>query len=64
VSATTVSRLTASWAAQYDAWSQRRLDDLEVVYCWADGLYVKAGLERGKTIRAHRAARHSAQPAP
>jgi transposase-like protein len=48
VSATTVSRLTASWAAQYDAWSQRRLDDLEVVYCWADGLYVKAGLERAK----------------
>jgi transposase-like protein len=48
VSATTVSRLTASWAAQYDAWSQRRLDDLDVVYCWADGLYVKAGLERVK----------------
>src|SRR5499433_4518066 len=26
-------------------WKQRRLDDLEVVYIWADGLYVKAGLE-------------------
>src|SRR5712692_10485026 len=26
----------------------RRLDDLEVVYLWADGLYVKAGLEDTK----------------
>lgn len=48
VSASTVSRLTARWEAQYDAWRQRRLDELEVVYCWADGLYVKAGLERSK----------------
>jgi len=29
-------------------WKQRRLDDLEVVYIWADGLYVKAGLEDTK----------------
>src|SRR2546430_15475281 len=29
-------------------WKQRRLDDLEVVYLWADGLYVKAGLEDTK----------------
>ena len=48
VSASTVARLTASWQAQYDEWSQRRLEDLDVVYCWADGLYVKAGLERAK----------------
>ena len=48
LSASTVARLTARWEAEYDAWSQRRLDDLEVVYCWADGLYVKAGLDRAK----------------
>jgi len=24
------------------------LDDLEVVYMWVDGVYVKAGLERDK----------------
>jgi transposase-like protein len=29
-------------------WEARRLDDLEVVYLWADGLYVKAGLEKDK----------------
>jgi transposase-like protein len=33
------------WQLEYETWKQRRLDDLEVVYVWADGLYVKAGLE-------------------
>ena len=41
-------RLKAQWQAEYDTWKQRRLDDLEVVYVWADGLYVKAGLEDTK----------------
>ncbi len=35
----------------------RRLDDLEVVYLWADGLYVKAGLEDTKSN--HRTFVHS-----
>ena len=41
-------RLKAQWQGEYEAWKQRRLDDLEVVYLWADGLYVKAGLEDTK----------------
>jgi len=41
-------RLKAQWQAEYETWKQRRLDDLEVVYIWADGLYVKAGLEDTK----------------
>ena len=41
-------RLKAQWQQEYAAWKQRRLDDLEVVYLWADGLYVKAGLEDTK----------------
>src|SRR6476620_4691418 len=41
-------RLKAQWQTEYEAWKQRRLDDLEVVYLWADGLYVKAGLEDTK----------------
>jgi putative transposase len=41
-------RLKAQWQTEYEAWKQRRLDDLEVVYIWADGLYVKAGLEDTK----------------
>jgi hypothetical protein len=38
-------RLKTQWQAEYETWKRRRLDDLEVVYLWADGLYVKAGLE-------------------
>src|SRR5919205_837360 len=38
-------RLKTQWQLEYETWKQRRLDDLEVVYVWADGLYVKAGLE-------------------
>jgi putative transposase len=41
-------RLKTQWQGEYEAWKQRRLDDLEVVYIWADGLYVKAGLEDTK----------------
>ncbi len=48
LSATSLARLKAGWQLEYEAWKQRRLDDLEVVYVWADGLYVKAGLEDTK----------------
>jgi putative transposase len=41
-------RLKAQWQHEYATWKQRRLDDCEVVYVWADGLYVKAGLEDTK----------------
>jgi transposase-like protein len=41
-------RLKTQWQGEYESWKQRRLDDLEVVYIWADGLYVKAGLEDTK----------------
>jgi transposase-like protein len=41
-------QLKTQWQAEYETWKQRRLDDLEVVYLWADGLYVKAGLEDTK----------------
>ena len=30
------------------SWRERRLDDRELVYAWADGIYVKAGLEKDK----------------
>ena len=33
---------------EFEVWQQRRLDDREVVYAWADGIYVKAGLEKEK----------------
>jgi transposase-like protein len=48
LSATSIARLKASWHAEYQSWKHRRLDDLEPVYVWADGIYVKAGLEKDK----------------
>jgi transposase-like protein len=48
LSASSIGRLKAVWQQEYDAWSQRDLSDLEVVYLWADGIYVKAGLEKEK----------------
>jgi putative transposase len=48
LSASSIERLRAKWQLEYEAWKSRRLDNLEVVYAWADGLYVKAGLEDSK----------------
>ncbi len=48
LSASSIARLRARWQLEYDAWRTRRLDDRELVYLWADGVYVKAGLEREK----------------
>jgi putative transposase len=44
----TIARLKAVWQAEYDSWCSRPLHELEVVYLWVDGIYVKAGLEREK----------------
>ena len=49
LSASTVSRLKERWNADLAEWRGRRLDELEVVYMWVDGVYVKAGLEREKS---------------
>ncbi|MBA5871846.1 MAG: IS256 family transposase [Nitrospira sp. CR2.1] len=48
LSSASLQRLKAQWQDEYATWKQRRLDNLEIVYVWADGLYVKAGLEAGK----------------
>src|ERR1700730_13168183 len=41
LSAPSIARLKAGWQAEYATWKHRRLDDLEPVYVWADGIYVK-----------------------
>jgi transposase-like protein len=48
LSKSSIRRLRAGWTREFEAWSQRSLADREVVYIWADGIYVKAGLERDK----------------
>jgi putative transposase len=50
LSASTVARLKEKWQAEWQQWQSRSLDDLQVVYLWADGLYVKAGLEKDKAV--------------
>ena len=48
MSKSSIRRLRAGWTAEFEEWSKRSLADREVVYVWADGIYVKAGLERDK----------------
>lgn len=48
-SASSIQRLKTFFQLEYDAWGKRDLSDLAVVYWWADGLYVKAGIEDRKS---------------
>ncbi len=48
LSAATVARLKARWQIEYEQWKQVSLRELEVVYLWVDGVYVRAGLEKEK----------------
>jgi len=48
LSPSSIARLRSKWQAEYEEWSERSLAERELVYAWADGVYVKAGLEREK----------------
>ncbi len=48
LSASSIARLKAGWQLEHDTWRQQRLEARELVYLWADGVYVKAGLEKEK----------------
>ena len=48
LSAKSIERLRAKFVRDYDLWKTRRFDEHELVYAWADGIYVRAGLEREK----------------
>ena len=48
LSASSIERLKGKWQLEYEEWKQQDLSELEVVYQWADGIYVKAGLEKDK----------------
>ena len=50
LSAATVARSKEKWQAELNQWKTRSLEGLQVVYVWADGLYVKAGLEKEKAV--------------
>ena len=48
LSPSSVSRLNKQFKEEYLRWKTRRLDDLEIVYIWADGVYLKAGISDEK----------------
>lgn len=48
LSAASIQRLKAKWQIEYEQWKGEDLSSLKVVYQWADGIFVKAGLEKDK----------------
>lgn len=48
LSPASIERLKAKWQIEYEEWKKRDLTELKLVYQWADGIYVKAGLEKDK----------------
>jgi transposase-like protein len=48
LSAASLARLKGAWQAEYEQWKHADLSELELVYWWADGLYVKAGISDRK----------------
>jgi putative transposase len=48
LSPSSIERLRGKWVVEHEAWSRRSLRGVEPVYLWADGIYVKAGLEKDK----------------
>jgi len=48
LSSASIQRLKGKWQVEYEGWKQQDLSKTKVVYQWADGIYVKAGLEKEK----------------
>ncbi len=44
LSAAAITRLTASWSAEVDAFMGRDLSDVDYVYCWVDGVHFSVRL--------------------
>ena len=49
LSASSIQRLKVRFELEYKTWIDRDLSNLAVVYWWADGLYVKAGIADRKS---------------
>ena len=44
LSPSSISRLNKAFKEDFTKWKTRRLSDLEIVYIWVDGVYLKAGI--------------------
>jgi transposase-like protein len=47
LSPSTIARLKEHWTEEFEAWRAEPIEE-QMVYVWADGIYVKAGLEKDK----------------
>ena len=45
LSASTITRLTAQWQDDAEAFNKRSLKDTDYVYCWVDGIHLKVRLD-------------------
>jgi transposase-like protein len=48
LSPTTITRLTAAWQEEYEAFQQRGLSDRDYVYVWADGVHFRIRLDEDR----------------
>jgi transposase-like protein len=48
LSPTTITRLTAAWQEEYEAYQKRDLSDRDYVYVWADGVHFRIRLEEDR----------------
>lgn len=51
LSATTITRLKASWQKDFESWSRRSIRTKNYVYLWADGVYFNVRLESAENQR-------------
>ena len=48
LSASSVGRLKEKWQGEYEQWKGEPIEEEELSYLWADGIYVKAGIGKEK----------------
>jgi transposase-like protein len=48
LSPTTITRLTANWEGEYQAWRRRSLAESDYVYVWVDGVHFRVRLEEDR----------------
>ena len=48
LSATSITRLKATWEGEFEAWSKRSLEGKRYVYVWADGVHFNIRLEQDR----------------
>jgi putative transposase len=49
LSVSSLQRLKEKWAMEYEQWQATPIEESQLAYLWADGIYVKAGLGKEKT---------------